>query len=103
MFVFIALASFFWLLYKSGTKPSRIVYPCQRAAAANVGSFAILFPFLYVKKIKKFFKNTGKLFSHESSNELAILSNDDLVETRDYFSQLSDIYVGKLKNITAAF
>lgn len=54
-FFFIALASLFWLIYKSGPKPSRIVYPCQRAAAANLNIFAILFSYTYGKKIKMFF------------------------------------------------
>jgi hypothetical protein len=53
-FFFIALASLFWLLYKSGSKPSRITYPCQRAAAANLSTLAILFPIIYGKKIKDF-------------------------------------------------
>lgn len=30
----IGILSFLWLLLRSGTKPSRIVYPCQRAAAS---------------------------------------------------------------------
>jgi uncharacterized protein (DUF362 family) len=65
-FVFMALASFFWLIYKSGTKPSRIVYPCQRAAAASLSTFVILAIvssplFVYMKKIKKFFTQDFKL------------------------------------------
>jgi uncharacterized protein (DUF362 family) len=64
-FVFMALASFFWLIYKSGTKPSRIVYPCQRAAAASLSTFvifAIVSPFfLHVKIIKKLFAQYFKL------------------------------------------
>lgn len=34
-FFFIGLASLVWLLLRTGTKPSRIVYPCQRTALAN--------------------------------------------------------------------
>jgi len=64
-FVFMALASFFWLIYKSGTKPSRIVYPCQRAAAASLSTFvmiAIISPlFIYVNKLKEFFTQDFKL------------------------------------------
>jgi len=33
--VFVGLASLLWLVFRTGTKPSRIVYPCQRAAAVN--------------------------------------------------------------------
>jgi len=35
-FFFIGLLSLIWLLVRSGTKPSRIVYPCQKVALANV-------------------------------------------------------------------
>jgi uncharacterized protein (DUF362 family) len=40
----IGLASIAWLIYRSGTKPSRIVYPCQRAAAVNSYTF-LVYPF----------------------------------------------------------
>jgi len=45
---FIAALSLLWIILKTGTKPSRIVYPCQRAAVANVNIFLLgLFaPFL---------------------------------------------------------
>ena len=32
---FFSVASLFWFIFRTGTKPSRIVYPCQRAALAN--------------------------------------------------------------------
>lgn len=34
--LFIGIASLIWLLYRSGTKPSRLKYPCQQACLANV-------------------------------------------------------------------
>jgi uncharacterized protein (DUF362 family) len=37
--ILIGLVSLFWLIYRSGTKPTRIVYPCQRVAAANCYTF----------------------------------------------------------------
>jgi len=37
----VGIVSLFWLLYRSGSKPSRIVYPCQRAAAVNVYTFLL--------------------------------------------------------------
>jgi len=40
----IGLASLAWLIYRSGTKPSRIVYPCQKAAAVNSYTF-LVYPF----------------------------------------------------------
>src|SRR4030042_4587886 len=33
--VLFGVASFVWFILRTGTKPSRIVYPCQRAALAN--------------------------------------------------------------------
>ncbi|MBS7649453.1 DUF362 domain-containing protein [Candidatus Bathyarchaeota archaeon] len=38
--IYIGVVSLIWLLYRSGTKPTRVVYPCQRASA--VISFHIL-------------------------------------------------------------
>jgi len=32
---FVGVASLLWFIFRTGTKPSRIVYPCQRAALAN--------------------------------------------------------------------
>ena len=32
---FFGLASLLWFIFRTGTKPSRIVYPCQRAALTN--------------------------------------------------------------------
>ncbi|NHJ85384.1 MAG: DUF362 domain-containing protein [Asgard group archaeon] len=44
IFLFINL---FWLLFRTGTKPSRIVYPCQRAATQNIAiALSSLIPFL---------------------------------------------------------
>jgi len=39
----ILAASVVWLVWRSGTQPRRLSYPCQQAAAANVGIFAIPF------------------------------------------------------------
>jgi hypothetical protein len=33
----IAVASLIWLLWRSGAQPRRLAYPCQQAAAANLG------------------------------------------------------------------
>ncbi len=38
----IGLASLVWLLVRSGSQPRRLAYPCQQAAAANVGSWMAL-------------------------------------------------------------
>jgi len=39
----IVLASLVWLIWRSGSQPRRLSYPCQQAAAANLGIFAIPF------------------------------------------------------------
>lgn len=39
----IAIASLIWLVWRSGTQPRRLSYPCQQAAAANLGFLAVLF------------------------------------------------------------
>ncbi len=43
-FFFVFVGSLLWLGFRTGTKPSRIAYPCQRAALANVGLFATALP-----------------------------------------------------------
>ncbi|MDM8007698.1 MAG: DUF362 domain-containing protein [Phycisphaerae bacterium] len=52
--VAIFIASLFWLLYRSGTQPRRLAYPCQQVAAVNVGAFiAALIPVsLFLRKHK---------------------------------------------------
>ncbi|HSF82071.1 MAG TPA: DUF362 domain-containing protein [Anaerolineales bacterium] len=37
--LFIGIASLIWLLYRSGTKPSRVRYPCQQASMVNVSMY----------------------------------------------------------------
>jgi uncharacterized protein (DUF362 family) len=39
----IAIASLIWLIWRSGSQPKRLAYPCQQAAAANLGALAVLF------------------------------------------------------------
>ncbi|TFH01658.1 MAG: DUF362 domain-containing protein [Candidatus Thorarchaeota archaeon] len=38
-FMIIALASTVWFVLRTGTKPSRVLYPCQQAALANISIF----------------------------------------------------------------
>ncbi|MBP7936654.1 MAG: DUF362 domain-containing protein [Phycisphaerae bacterium] len=38
----IGIASLVWLIWRSGTQPRRMAYPCQQAAAANLGALAVL-------------------------------------------------------------
>jgi hypothetical protein len=46
--IILVIISLAWLLFRSGRKPTRIHYPCQKAAAANVSLFftPLLFPLL---------------------------------------------------------
>jgi len=42
-FFFVGLASLVWFLLRTGAKPSRIAYPCQRAALANASLWLALY------------------------------------------------------------
>lgn len=46
----VGIASLFWLIVRSGTKPQRLAYPCQRQAAANVGALVALLPVIYIPR-----------------------------------------------------
>ncbi len=46
----VGLASLFWLLVRSGTKPHRLAYPCQQQAAANAGALVALLPVVYLPR-----------------------------------------------------
>ncbi|MBN1649281.1 MAG: DUF362 domain-containing protein [Spirochaetales bacterium] len=56
----IAILSFLWLLYRTGTKPSRIKYPCQQTALANAGLLVYLLPAFYITGIGKFINRIRK-------------------------------------------
>ena len=68
MFV-VGLASLLWLLFRTGTKPSRIVYPCQRAALAN--SSLILGASIPISLIT--FLAKSKVFISKRAKTLALL------------------------------
>jgi len=60
-FVF-GLLSLIWFAFRTGSKPSRVVYPCQRVAASNGSlwlSTYILFP-LFALHLKSPLKNKAK-------------------------------------------
>ncbi|MDD1720190.1 MAG: DUF362 domain-containing protein, partial [Methanoregulaceae archaeon] len=56
-FFFVGLASIAWLIFRSGTKPVRAVYPCQQAAAATaylwVATFIVL-PLASLFSVRKY-------------------------------------------------
>ncbi len=59
-FIFLAIASFVWLLYRTGSKPSRIAYPCQQVALSNAGVLVILLPAFHICRFKKFLGSDDK-------------------------------------------
>lgn len=68
--LFIGLASLLWLICQSGRKPSRISYPCQKAAAANVT--IIMLP-LFLPFIHKLFRYVKPRLIFRSGKLLAIV------------------------------
>ena len=44
-FLLFGLACLVWYVFRTGTKPSRASYPCQRAAAANANLWAVTYVF----------------------------------------------------------
>lgn len=54
---FLGFISLLWLLFRSGTKPSRITYPCQRTSATisfHLLIYPLLMPvFIFLKKLLK--------------------------------------------------
>lgn len=60
---FFGLVSLFWFIFRTGTKPSRIIYPCQRAALTNSSMLLSLsIPFSLtgiLTKTKKFSSKKG--------------------------------------------
>lgn len=51
-FFIVIVVSLLWLLFRSGEKPSRISYPCQKAAVMNVGFFGSLAIFSSIQKFQ---------------------------------------------------
>jgi hypothetical protein len=68
----IAGVSLFWLIIRTGGKPSRITYPCQRAAAANINIFllALLGPVLALLGPVLAFGRVRTAFSHVLDHRL---------------------------------
>ncbi|EMR74189.1 hypothetical protein MCGE09_00062, partial [Thaumarchaeota archaeon SCGC AB-539-E09] len=55
-FFIVGLVSLLWYVLRTGTKPSRATYPCQKAAAFNVQAWAALYIFPVYKMAKKKYK-----------------------------------------------
>lgn len=58
--LFWGIASLIWLLIKSGRKPSRLQYPCQKAAAANVSLFLLPFLLPLIHKTHRYLKTCSR-------------------------------------------
>ncbi len=61
--LFFGVASLLWFIFRTGTKPSRIVYPCQRAALVSSSTLlSVSFPLsitAFVTKTKGFLSKKG--------------------------------------------
>ena len=51
----LAVVSVVWLIVRTGTKPSRISYPCQKAAVANINIFLVALGLPFVGLTDKLF------------------------------------------------
>jgi len=52
-FFVIGFLSIFWFLLRTGTKPSRVRYPCQKAAAANIYLWASIYILPMITYLKR--------------------------------------------------
>ena len=70
----VAAASLIWLLIRTGRKPSRITYPCQRAAVANIHIFLLVAfaPLLELKKIKR---SIPSILGHRFTKTVLLVSS----------------------------
>jgi uncharacterized protein (DUF362 family) len=61
-FFLLGLTSLLWLAWRSGTKPSRVVYPCQQAAALNANLWLVTYfaPVLAVTDLGNRLRNDWK-------------------------------------------
>ena len=66
----LGFASLLWFLFRTGTKPSRIVYPCQRAALANS---SMLLSASIPLSLATVFTKTKKFLSSKKGTTLALL------------------------------
>ncbi|MHA2231789.1 MAG: DUF362 domain-containing protein, partial [Candidatus Hodarchaeales archaeon] len=71
-FLLLGFTNLLWLIIRTGTKPSRITYPCQKAAATNFSlSLSTLFPISLTALTVPFAKASG-FFSKSKKYFLAI-------------------------------
>ena len=70
----LGVSSLLWFIFRTGTKPSRITYPCQRAAAANVHVFLLAF-FPPLLGFTKFKAKVPRVFNHRFTVTILLLSS----------------------------
>jgi len=75
--LFFNLAYLFWLIFRTGTKPSRISYPCQQAALSNL-SFS-LGAFIPLSITTPFFATMRSIFSKNKPIILVILISGGII------------------------
>ncbi len=56
-----AALSFIWLILRTGRKPSRVVYPCQKAAIGNINLFLLALSVLFLHSSKNIQKLSWSL------------------------------------------
>ncbi len=79
---FFGVASLLWFLFRTGTKPSRIRYPCQRAALANSSLiFSLSIPFSLATVLTK----TRKFFSRKEITLVLLIMVASVVVGNEQF------------------
>lgn len=68
--VVVGLIGLVWFLYRSGTKPSRAAYPCQRAAASASYTFLVLPTLSFLSGVVDRLK---LMFRHSDSRKRALV------------------------------
>ncbi len=83
--IMLGIASLLWLLFRTGSKPSRIAYPCQQAALANsLAAFPLLAAILVGVTLKtfKYLTKWGKVLS------LVVIMFTSILVTVPYWEDL---------------
>lgn len=100
-FFLFGLLSIFWFLFRTGTKPTRLCYPCQQASASS-GSlwlFTYVLPFVFIKQPLSFQSLKSKNIILAG---LLIALVSSLLVSTDVLSTLGDGQVASAVQETAA-
>ena len=92
--------SLLWLIFRTGTKPSRIVYPCQQAALANSSILlGVSLPVLLTSglvKTKKFLSKKGPILVLITVVAGVLISNEQflgIIKSTEAANSNQDIYI----------